>query len=533
VPSDRALRVHSYAGVMDTNLGGRRARDPEDAAEQLLAPGSLVLVTGASGYIGARLVPELLDAGYRVRCLVRTPAKIEHAEWLDRVQIVAGDVEGDLTEALEGVDAAYYLIHAIGASPDWVERDRRSAENFARAADKARTSRIVYLGGLGAEKEGQPLSAHLASRHEVGAALGGGSAKVTELRAAVVIGAGSASFEMLRYLVEVLPVMITPRWVDTRCQPIAIGDLLRCLLAVLGRGDTAGRTIELGGPDILTYRKMMSVYAEEAGLRRRIIVPVPVLTPGLSSHWVGLVTPLPRSLAIPLVNSLVNEVIVSGDGGAALLGGHLTSYRESVALALGTAPATDGPRREDDAARPVVTDPGWAGGSLYVDRRQRHVDASAAAAFGALTSIGGENGWYSGHLLWEIRGLLDIVVGGPGMRRNVLRTATVAVDSQIDFWRVEAVEEDSLLVLFAEMKMPGEAWLEWRIVPDGDGGCTLFQEARFRPRGLLGRAYWYCVAPFHQIVFPGMLEGIAGAAEASVRTENPPATLEGPERKSA
>jgi len=360
-----------------------------------------VLVTGASGYIGHGSSPSCSTpaTGCGASCALRPRSSTPNGSTGSR----SWPATWRATSPRPSRGRRRLLPHPCHRRfPDWVERDRRSAENFARAADKARTSRIVYLGGLGAEKEGQPLSAHLASRHEVGAALGGGSAKVTELRAAVVIGAGSASFEMLRYLVEVLPVMITPRWVDTRCQPIAIGDLLRCLLAVLGRGDTAGRTIELGGPDILTYRKMMSVYAEEAGLRRRIIVPVPVLTPGLSSHWVGLVTPLPRSLAIPLVNSLVNEVIVSGDGGAALLGGHLTSYRESVALALGTAPATDGPRREDDAARPVVTDPGWAGGSLYVDRRQRHVDASAAAAFGALTSIGGENGWYSGHLLWEI-----------------------------------------------------------------------------------------------------------------------------------
>ena len=484
-----------------------------------VAPGSLVLVTGASGYVGGRLVDQLLDAGYRVRCVVRTPAKVAAAPWARRVEIVEGDVLEDLGAVMDGVAAVYYLVHTIGASADWVARDRRAAENVRDSAAAAGVHRIVYLGGLG-DGASEELSPHLASRHEVGRVLADGPVPVTELRAAVIIGAGSASFEMLRYLVEVLPVMVTPRWVQTRCQPIAVRDVLRDLVGVLGSAEAAGRVYEIGGPDVLSYHEMMNIYAEEAGLRRRWLVPVPVLTPSLSSHWVGLVTPLPRSLARPLVDSLINEVIVRDDSIGAVVPGTPLTYRQAVGSALGRlragtvtttwASAELGGRRPAD---PMPTDPDWAGGTVLADRRDRHVDATQAEVYAVLHRVGGEQGWYWGDWLWAIRGLLDQLVGGVGMRRGRRRAAVMQVGDPVDFWRVEALEPDALVRLHAEMKLPGEAWLEWRVEPEGTGS-HVFQLGRFHPRGLLGRAYWLAVAPFHRFVFPSLLDGIAEDAEA-------------------
>ena len=501
-------------------------------AELSVAPGARVLITGASGYIGGRLVEELLGAGYRVRCLVRTPAKVSGAPWIERVEVVAGDVHGDLSEALDGVDAAYYLVHTIGGSADWIEQDRLAAENFRRYAEAAGLRRIVYLGGLG-DADAEELSPHLASRHEVGRVLAAGPIPVTELRAAVIIGSGSASFEMLRYLVEVLPVMVTPKWVETRCQPIAVRDVLRYLVGVLAEPAAADRIFEVGGPDVVSYRQMMQGYADEAGLHRRRLIPVPVLTPSLSSHWVGLVTPLPRSLARPLVDSLVNEVIVHDDSITTLLPGRLLTYREAVASALGRvrsgrvatswAGAELGGRRPAD---PMPTDPQWSGGTVLTDERERHVDASAATVYRSVQAIGGETGWYSGEWLWTIRGLMDKVIGGVGMRRGRRSPTELRVGDPLDFWRVEDLVPDRLVRLRAEMKLPGDAWLEWTITPDGDDldpdgrettGCTLRQLARYHPRGLMGRAYWLAVAPFHRFVFPDMLAGLALDAERRER----------------
>jgi uncharacterized protein YbjT (DUF2867 family) len=481
-------------------------------------PGSLVLVAGASGYVGGRLVSELLDAGYRVRCLVRSPAKVAAAPWADRVEIIQGDVLEDLDGALVGVAAVYYLVHTIGASSDWEERDRRAAENVRDAAAAAGVQRIVYLGGLG-DSANEELSPHLASRHEVGRLLAAGPVPVTELRAAVIIGAGSASFEMLRYLVDVLPVMVTPRWVETRCQPIAVRDVLRLLVGVLAVREAAGAVYEIGGPDVVSYREMMNIYAEEAGLRRRWFIPVPVLTPSLSSHWVGLVTPLPRSLARPLVDSLINEVIVHDDEITHLVPGRALTYRQAVAAALGRlrdgtvdttwSSAELGGRRPAD---PMPIDPDWSGGTVLADRRDRYVDAPPAVVYAVLNEVGGARGWYWGEWLWAIRGLMDQLVGGVGMRRGRRDPTTMHVGDPVDFWRVEALERDARVRLHAEMKLPGEAWLEWRIEPDG-AGSRVFQLARFHPRGLWGRCYWFAVAPFHRFVFPSLLNGIADDAE--------------------
>jgi uncharacterized protein YbjT (DUF2867 family)/uncharacterized protein YndB with AHSA1/START domain len=489
-----------------------------------VAPGSLILVTGATGYIGGRLVGALLAAGYRVRCLVRTPGKLANASWLNQVEVIQGDVEADCVDAFAGCAAAYYLVHSIGASPDWEARELRAAINVRDAAAANGLRRIVYLGGLGGgsvSDDGPELSTHLTSRHEVGRILASGSTPVTELRAAVVIGSGSASFEMLRYLVEKLPVMVTPKWVGTLCQPIAIRDVLRYLVDVLANDATAGRVLEVGGPDVLTYRQMMDIYAEEAGLAKRRIVPVPVLTPRLSSLWVGLVTPLPASLARPLVNSLVNEVVVNDHAIEDLCPGERTSYRDAVRLALGRIKSANIETTWFDAAvggrvsEPIPTDPEWSGGTVLADTQDVFIDAPPAVVFDAIVRVGGEHGWYAGEWMWAMRGAIDKAVGGPGMRRGRRHPHELHVGDALDFWRVDALEPGRLLRLRAEMKLPGEASLAWELEPEGTG-TRVRQIAQFVPRGLMGRAYWYGVAPFHRFVFPGMLRGIAEESLAEV-----------------
>jgi uncharacterized protein YbjT (DUF2867 family) len=494
----------------------------------------LVLLTGASGYIGGRLVPELLAAGHRVRCLARTPSKLDDQAWRDEVEVVAGDVtdRSSLDAALAGCEHAYFLVHSMGGPADFDEEDRRAAACFRDAAADAGVRRIVYLGGLGRDDD-PALSRHLRSRHEVGQVLADGPVPVTELRAAVIIGSGSASFEMLRYLVEVLPVMVTPRWVDNRCQPIAIRDVLAHLVDALddnGNGTDGGpstdqghsrgdRIVEIGGPDVLTYREMMRTYAEVAGLPRRRIVAVPVLTPALSSRWVGLVTPLPTGLAKPLVESLINEVVVTHPTPASPGRPAPLSFRRAVELALQRSADLQVATRWSDAslsgqspADPLPTDPEWAGGSLLSDDQTLTTSASPAAAFATISGIGGDRGWYVTPLLWHARGWIDKLVGGVGMRRGRRHPDELWVGDALDFWRVEAVEPDALVRLRAEMRLPGEAWLQWTIAPSGTGS-VLRQQAIFYPRGLSGRLYWYVLIPFHAVIFGRMLAKIAQAAE--------------------
>jgi len=480
-------------------------------------PGALVLVTGASGYVGGRLVSVLLERGYRVRCLVRRPEKVLSAPWHASVEIVRGDVGGDLGEAMAGVDAAFYLVHSIGSSAEWAEHDRAVAENFRLAAETAGIRRIIYLGGLGDQSSGR-LSEHLASRQEVGAELARGSVPVVVLRAAVVIGSGSVSFEMLRYLVEVLPAMVTPRWVETKCQPVAVRDVLHFLVESL-TADVTGRVLDVGGPEVLTYREMMARYAEVAGLPRRVVVPVPFLTPGLSSRWIGLVTPIPPMLARPLIQSLLNDVIVTGDAAVDAMPIEQLSYRQAVELALGNSisgeVATSWAQAElggRPPAEPQPTDPTWSGGTVKLDRRERHVAASPAELFHVVCSIGGRQGWYTGNWLWSLRGVFDSLAGGVGTRRGRLHPHQLSVGDPLDSWRVESLVPDSLLRLRAEMRLPGDAWLQWQIEPDATG-ATIKQTARFHPRGLLGRLYWIAVTPLHRFVFPGLLAGICADAE--------------------
>jgi uncharacterized protein YbjT (DUF2867 family) len=482
---------------------------------------SRVLVAGATGYIGRRLVTELVAAGHDVRALARRPEKLAGEPWFDSVDTCRGDVldRDSLVAAFADVEAVYYLVHSIGGEGDWEARDRRAAANVRDAAALAGVRQIIYLGGLGDDRTAADLSPHLRSRHEVGRLLADGPVPVTELRAAVVIGSGSASFEMLRHLVEVLPVMVTPKWVNTRCQPIAVRDVLAYLVGVLGDERALGRVFEIGGADVLTYRDMMVQFAEVEGLRRRLIVTVPVLSPGLSSRWVGLVTPLPADLARPLVDSLVNEVVVHDHSIAEIVPRRPLGYREAVELALRkvrdlevVTTWADAELRGATPADPMPADPSWAGGTVLVDERTVDTTATPAALFRTVCGVGGERGWPSADVLWRIRGVMDRAVGGIGLRRGRRHPDRLRVGDPLDFWRVEALEPDRLLRLRAEMRLPGAAWLEWRIETDGDR-TRLVQLARFHPRGLWGRLYWYSLVPFHGLVFGPMARRLTLDAE--------------------
>ncbi|WP_455351851.1 SDR family oxidoreductase [Streptomyces sp. SYSU K217416] len=482
------------------------------------------LVTGASGYIGGRLVPELLKAGHRVRCLARTPGKLRDHPWSSDVEVIKGDVtEADsMADAMRGIDIAYYLVHALGSGSRFEETDRRAARAFAEQAHAAGVRRIVYLGGL--TPQGVPqrsLSPHLRSRAEVGQIFLDAPVPATVLRAAVVIGSGSASFEMLRYLTERLPVMVTPSWVHTQVQPIGVRDVLRYLVGSATMPPDVDRAFDIGGPDVLTYREMMRRYAVVSGLRRRVIVPVPVLTPRLSSHWVGLVTPVPASLARPLTESLRHEVVCQEHEIARYVPdspGQPLPFNEALALALRRVRQAQVVTRWSSAglpgapSDPLPSDPGWAGGSLYEDERQLTVEASREALWKVIEGIGGENGWYSFPLAWAMRGWLDRFVGGVGLRRGRRDAERLRVGDSLDFWRVEEIETGHLLRLRAEMRLPGLAWLEMYAEHDGEGHTRYRQRALFHPRGLFGHAYWWSVSPFHAAVFGGMARNITQAA---------------------
>ncbi|ATL26025.1 SDR family oxidoreductase [Streptomyces formicae] len=507
----------------DPNGGGSGDRSGEGGS----APRPRCLVTGATGYIGGRLVPELLDAGHQVRCLARSPEKLRDQPWSDRVETVRGDVTDaeSVGAALRDIDVAYYLVHALGTGRGFERTDREAARIFAEQARAAGVRRIVYLGGL--TPDGVPardLSPHLRSRAEVGEIFLDSPVPATVLRAAVIIGSGSASFEILRYLTERLPVMVTPSWVRTRIQPIAVRDVLRYLVGSARMPDDVNRAFDIGGPDVLTYRDMMRRYAAVAGLPRRLIVPVPILTPGLSSHWIGLITPVPRSIARPLAQSLSHEVVCGEHDIARHVPdppGTPIGFDEAVSLALRRIQEADVATRWSSASLPgapsdpLPTDPDWAGGSLYTDCREQRVDASPEHLWRVVESIGGEHGWYSFPLAWAVRGWLDRLVGGVGLRRGRRDAERLRVGDSLDFWRVEAIEQGRLLRLRAEMRLPGLAWLELRVEEDEEGGARYRQRALFHPHGLLGQAYWWGVSPFHAVVFGGMARNIGRAAEAA------------------
>ncbi len=490
--------------------------------------GMRIAVSGATGYIGGRLVPRLLDEGHEVVCLVRNPQKIAARPWGSRVEIRRADMADReaVTDGLAGCDVAYYLVHSMGSAADFEEADRVGAETFAAAAATQHLQRIIYLGGLGGDDD-ETLSSHLDSRHEVGRLLAAAATPCTEFRAAVIIGSGSVSFEMLRYLTEILPIMVTPSWVRTRCQPIAIRDVLAYLVAALTDEGAGDHVYEIGGPDVLSYRDMMQVYADAAGLPRRLLIPVPVLTPRLSSLWVGLVTPLPTGVARPLVDSLRNEVIVrEANASRRFPDVQPIAFRTAVELALARSSRLDVETRWSDAstspAVPFEGDPSWSGGTLFVDHQQISSDAAPEDLYWAFSRVGGDTGYYVHDWAWRFRGLVDRLIGGVGLRRGRRHPEEVRLHDTLDFWRVSAVEPNHLLQLAAEMKVPGKAWLEWRIEP-ADEGVVLHQTAYFRPRGLFGRLYWYAMFPFHVAMFHAMATAIGKAAtERSAQAEPAP-----------
>jgi len=494
-----------------------------------------IAVLGASGYIGGRLVPALLEQGFGVRALGRSAAKLACRPWgrHPRVQVTVADAldQAALARALEGCQAVYYLVHSMtSAQGDFAQRDRQAAQTMARAAQAAGVRRIIYLGGLGDPKT--ELSEHLRSRFEVGEVLGAGTVPLTWLRAAVILGSGSASFEMIRYLTERLPVMLVPRWVDTPCQPIAVSNVIEYLVGVLAEPRTAGGMFDIGGPEVLTYRRLLELYAEVAGLPRRWIIGVPVLTPRLSSWWVHLVTPVPASLARPLAEGLRNPAVCQEHAIRALVPVRLLSAREAMARALmrtrhhqvATCWSDAGPLPMPEWLS--CSDASFAGGTLLRAAYAMDVDAPPQAVWDVLTRLGGDFGWLFGDALWTLRGAVDRVLGGVGLRRGRRHPTEIRVGDALDFWRVLDVVEGARLVLGAEMRLPGEAVLDLRVHPAA-GGSRVELRARYRPKGLWGIVYWQSLAPVHRWLFQGFLRRLAEkAASRQVRGPYPIAPSE-------
>jgi uncharacterized protein YbjT (DUF2867 family) len=420
--------------------------------------------------------------------------------------------KADLTDAaslaleLKGCSAAFYLVHSMmSAGGEYARRDQQLALVFGQAAREAGVERVIYLGGLG--ETGPHLSEHLSSRREVEGALAAAGVPVTVLRAAMIIGSGSASFEILRYLVHRLPVMITPKWVNTPCQPIAVQNVIAYLAGVLGTPETAGGVFDIGGPEVLCYSDIIRLMAEELGLPRRRILPVPVLSPRLSSYWIHLVTPLSHKIAIPLAEGLKNPVVCRDDRITRLLPQKLLNVREAIRAAVRQVTAGE-VETNWSMAGPMPGDPDWSGGTVFRDSREVAIDAPPGTVFRAVCRLGGQRGWHAANPLWTVRGWLDRLAGGPGLRRGRRHPEILSYGEALDFWRVVGFEQDHHLSLRAEMRLPGAAVLEFRIEPRGDGKCVLRQTALFQPRGLAGLVYWYAVLPFHHLVFPGMLAGI-------------------------
>jgi len=467
-----------------------------------------ILVTGATGYVGGRLILPLLDAGYQVRVLVRDPERLSGRSWLERVEVVQGDVSKaeTLPTALEGMDVAYYLIHSLGGK-DFAERDEQAGRNFGKAAHAAGVQRIIYMSGLG--DPGDDLSEHLKSRHATGDALREAGVPMTEFRAAVIVGAGSVSFEMIRYLTERLPILICPRWVYTKIQPISIGEVLQYLVKALVTPESTGEIIEIGGTDVLRYGDMMLGYAKVRGLRRYLI-PVPVLTPLLSSYWVHFVTPISNSIARPLIEGLRNEVIVRDDKAKRLFPDvQLYNYATAVENALKELNAGHVESTWSDS---LISSMGNHDPVLFVEekgmtmeRRKTEVDAPAEVVYRTVARIGGVNGWLVYNRLWWLRAAFDRLIGGVGFRRARRHPDDLRAGDVLDFWRVEAIKPNRLIRLRAEMKLPGQAWLQFQIEPQDDGKTLLTQTAYYAPKGFAGMLYWWSLLPFHGAIFGGMI----------------------------
>lgn len=474
-----------------------------------------VLVTGATGYIGGRLIPRLLEAGHSVRVMVRDPDRLKARPWLDRVDVVRGDAGSPeaVAEAVRDMDAAYYLVHAMCSGPDFAVTDRKAAEAFTRGAEGI--GQVIYLGGILPGNEAVANSKHLRSRAEVGEILRS-RLPTTELRAGPIIGSGSASFEMVRYLTERLPVMVAPRWIDNQVQPIAVRDILSYLVAVLGRDDALG-VIDVG-TDPLTFKEMMLGYARVRGLPR-VIIPLPILAPSLAALWVGLVTPIPNCLAVPLVRGMVRPVIGDRSRARRLFPQiQPLPYQKAVALAAEMVERQDIQTRWSDALGSGETFRLEDRQGLAREVRTRLVDAPQESVFRAFSSLGGDTGWLVWEWAWWIRGFVDQLVGGPGLRRGRRHPTELLEGEAVDFWRVEEVDPPRLLRLRAEMKVPGGAWLQFETRPEGEG-TRLIQAALFAPTGFWGWLYWYGIYPAHAHIFDAMVDAIAARAVALARAE--------------
>ena len=488
----------------------------------------LYLVTGASGYVGGRLVRDLLADNKRVRVLVRDAKKIQGQGWANDVEIIEGNASSsaDLDRALAGVHTAYYLLHSINAAADFGDIESAMALGFSQASARAALSQIIYLGGIANDEN---RSRHLTSRMNTGTQLATGSTPVLELRAGIIIGSGSASFEMLRHLTHRLPIMTTPKWVSNRTQPIAIRDVLYYLRACANLSKPVDEVRDIGGPEVVTYAQMMQTFASLSGLRKRKIIQVPVLTPKLSSLWIGFVTPVPTSLARPLVESLISEVVVDSkksiDAVIPQPTEGLLTVGQAIELALLRTANNNVNTRWSDAAYPTAPwqkaqgDPDWAGELMLKDHREITTDVPLKFVWQEIEKIGGEHGWFGSDWLWYIRGLLDRMVGGVGLRRGRRDPEFLRIGDSLDFWRVEELEREKNLKLYAEMVLPGKAWLEFNLEVR-DGQTYISQDALFAPRGLGGQIYWYLVSPFHFFIFPTMLRNIVKEARKSEATSH-------------
>ena len=480
-----------------------------------------ILVTGASGYVGGRLVTALLEDGASVRVFVRDQKKAQSNSWASSVEIATGNASDyqSTLKALTGIHTAYYLLHSINAGTNFDKIESEMATNFAKAAQEAGVKQIIYLGGINNDLKS---SKHLNSRANTGRSLASTSVPVMEMRAGIIIGSGSASFEMLRHLTHRLPVMTTPKWVMNKTHPIAVRDVLWYLKSAAKLEKPVSGIFDIGGPEVLTYADMMQKFAKLSGLRKRLIIKVPVLTPNLSSLWIGFVTPVPTTLARPLVGSLISEVVADPAKSIDYLipkpAEGLIDVSTAITLALSKVSSNSVSTRWSDATAPFApwqkaqSDPDWAGEALYKDTKVRVTDASMENLWVAIEEIGGDNGWYGADFLWYMRGVMDRMIGGVGLRRGRRDPIHLRVGDSLDFWRVESLIPGESLKLYAEMILPGKAWLEFRIKKLPNGQSEVTQEASYSPRGLGGQLYWYAVLPLHTFVFPTMIRNLIRSA---------------------